>query len=832
MYIKLGDTNIRYNSSVREDYMIIGEIIDSPMSYQSPTLVRSIQDLDIWFSKSFPNRNYLKELLNSGNTLYLYKPVSTNSTSNSEDFVDYSKYNLCNLFDNNISLDIIENFLQIFKDDIEGFKLKVLNKEETNYDYYIWSELENKLIINNSSNLECLNEDLLIHYSDLASLNLIKSTDNFKIPYLNSSVNFWIWNGERFVTTSSLTQNLNNSSESLNNRDVLRVCNLDNEIAYAYPNYDSFEGFINNIELPVDYNNYKDSILKGLDLSSVDNKQQTLVFEFNYDNTKSDKYFGYVVFINPITKENSLIYNSTLSNVPIEVIKSCTKYYKVSDDLLTAEDFAKKCYQIYSISGYSIDDSGKLIVYSKTPIKVTDYYQFPGLKIIPRINRTYKILSTLITDSDTCIDFWSKTIGTTYDYDEKGKIKVQIEKVYPGKNNEYTYQITISRYNYSEVFIGSINSGLLTERLDYQISNNSKLVYCNIQNQSELRTGEFYLRGARVETAEQSMWKKSLEVMFNDQDNSVYPDFFLIPNITKFDNSIDSDTSYFQIYEDLLNYSEDSNCQFLIQNSDSYLEFERVNLDLADKSALSSYSLNKKDTVICFYDIKADKGVYYLDGVELNESINEDKYKILLATYGNDAIYNYVDDDENRLVYFFRPMIVNGVSRPGYYLFLKGLFNNIYSISSHNIQYRTPVSYPYEFENEPMNQLEGLLIGLKSNYLVNNNISYYYKTLQNGEDYYTTIWMRFILGKISRELQKNKGQYLGERKLHKVQEIIENILKRISKTFSIVKNIDLTEFSPDLSTNSLNLGIDIGVKDLVDNNLTIDLTLDYYENLK
>ena len=74
MYINLGNTNINYSTNL-DDYIIVSEVVDSQLSYENPVLVRTKDELDIWFGKDFSDRNYFDELLQSGVTLYLYKPI-------------------------------------------------------------------------------------------------------------------------------------------------------------------------------------------------------------------------------------------------------------------------------------------------------------------------------------------------------------------------------------------------------------------------------------------------------------------------------------------------------------------------------------------------------------------------------------------------------------------------------------------------------------------------------------------------------------------------------------------------------------------------------------
>ena len=64
MYINLGNTNINYSTSL-DDYIIVSEVVDSQLSYENPVLVRTKDELDIWFGKDFSDRNYFDELLQS-----------------------------------------------------------------------------------------------------------------------------------------------------------------------------------------------------------------------------------------------------------------------------------------------------------------------------------------------------------------------------------------------------------------------------------------------------------------------------------------------------------------------------------------------------------------------------------------------------------------------------------------------------------------------------------------------------------------------------------------------------------------------------------------------
>lgn len=104
---------------------------------------------------------------------------------------------------------------------------------------------------------------------------------------------------------------------------------------------------------------------------------------------------------------------------------------------------------------------------------------------------------------------------------------------------------------------------------------------------------------------------------------------------------------------------------------------------------------------------------------------------------------------------------------------------------------------------------------------------YYYRGYENGIDYETTLWMRFAISKVYRELQKNKWIYLGLTNIGKIRENIKNVLYRIPRAFSLIGSVEIASFIPKLKENSLQLTLNIKVKDLVENNIVIDITINY-----
>ena len=201
-----------------------------------------------------------------------------------------------------------------------------------------------------------------------------------------------------------------------------------------------------------------------------------------------------------------------------------------------------------------------------------------------------------------------------------------------------------------------------------------------------------------------------------------------------------------------------------------------------------------------------------------------DRVTIETAQNLGDFIYNLKNEPDNRLIYFFQDMTVYGRRRPGYYVYLLGLFNDIYSATTTTINYNNFTSNPYVDE-----EFEGTLAEYKSNYLVGNNQIFYYKDYQNGNPYNSTGWMRFAVGKITRELQRNRAKYIGKRNNVEIENGIKEVLSNIVRRFSIIDQIEILSFLVSSSENRIDISLNTKVKDLVDNNIGLDITINYNE---
>ena len=791
MYIKLGDINTKKSETTYSDYYIISEVVDSSMSYEEPVLVHTPEELKLWFGSEFSDYYYFCELLKDPDVaLYLYKPLSSKNDSDTTGYVDYEswlnsgKVVFCQK-QSDLPGEGERNKVYIVRNDETGGQVYVDDKGISyRCDYYIW-------------------------YTDL---------DTLKADYYN---------------TEALPQQDQINSDSINNRDTLTLT-YDSNIKYLYPEYletSSNYDLMNNLgEISItsddlqDIDSGKKILVTINDFSDYYKRDSTLFESYFYTTDSGVHIYNYLympgfnkdsetinfLFIWTREDENNLLPNEIkigdderyefLLNTP-DIIKDKQQEFPNKESLDKAIDrenrivvIAKKdgekwivdnenskyfnnnttyIYSFHNVSDITDvlgsvvdkksygtisenDEIQKLITFKYTPQFVSDYSS-PVFGITSKGSKRLSWDLIYFNKKDSSrVDFWSKTIGTTEDA-ENNPISVKIELLdFPN------YRFTISRYSYSEVFEGPIFFGYGREqRIDYQISNESKLVYCDIDNSgiSEdpeidtnntrfLPTGTFYLRGATIEE-DDTNYSKGLNELFSKED--IQSDFLLIPDPSKFNLS------------EILDYCKTYDMQALIQNDDS--------------------------------------------------------------NYKN----NLVDDDkDNRLIYFYQSILFgDGLSeRPGYYLFLEGLRNNIYSPSTRDIYYPSPDSIDdnYYIQSDLGKELESY----KSNYLVDNNQIYYYPKFFWGKDFKSTGWLRFILSKVSRQLIRNKSNFIGEKTSSISESMLSGILQEIANRYSgIVREITIDHFYISEKDQKLSSTITISMSDLVDKNITLDITINF-----
>lgn len=782
MYLRLGTTNIKY-STEQDDFTVFSEVVDSKMSYEKPVLVRTPDELDIWFGEDFTDKEYFDELLESGVTLFLYRPVKVEQNKNSSGYINLEEYSVDkNLYYNTSKLPEIG---------VEGILYKVVTSAGEYKEGNLW-------------------------YS------------------------YYIYFLGEYIKTTDLPQNLDtNNTNSLNNRDVLNI----NYSGFPGPEYCYPIYLENQNGEAIEYTEKidKDFLLNNLpDLFRISKGYETLAYSLKYS---SDIDFfpidqgltsKYIILKKTIEKEDHtyehqdimIWFKERINGIPNIPSQYYTNTVEVDINGQDNKEIFKKLIEdiIPKELGYTVEGNilGGYKIYTSYSIQVTYFTNITGLEFNPDFNTTHNILSK-ISIGGTRIRFISKTTGTENGDSEylDSDIKVIIEKL----KEDDRYRITLERYNYQEIFEGGLFT-LGKERLDSIITSGSKLVRCILSTSyidpetgketeyrkdnenSELTPGTWYLKRAwKEETPGTKEYWKAAETVFNS-DNTGMIDYFLVPNIYKYSAGmkIGSDTSYYPEYEKFLGYASSYGFQVLIQNSDNGWNYVETKTLPADNEIVDGtiYIYQEK-----FYKTVSGKLIETIDPEEIN-------------TAGNNYVFNYTADKDNRLLYFFRPQTIYGSLRPGYYLHILGLLQDIYSMTSNQIIYQTPTQYPYITE-DPEEKLEAF----KSNYLVFNNQMYYYKKYQNGQVFNTSGWMRFCIGKVARELEKNKWKILSTRGAGDIRARIEQILNRITLTYSYIDSLVITGFYLDLPNNRLGLEVESRMSDLVDNDMTIDITLNY-----
>lgn len=181
---------------------------------------------------------------------------------------------------------------------------------------------------------------------------------------------------------------------------------------------------------------------------------------------------------------------------------------------------------------------------------------------------------------------------------------------------------------------------------------------------------------------------------------------------------------------------------------------------------------------------------------------------------------NFTRDPENWIVYFLGEISLGWTKRPGYYLYLKGLMEDVYSYTTDKILCETPETDCYGGVLKKYEES-------KCNYLTDNGHIYYYRTYFNGPSPVTTAWMRFAIEKVGRELEKNKWSFLGEPMTTKIKGRIEKVLEGVNSNFGIIRGIQVTDYNMVPGENLIYLSINLSVSDLVSNDITLDLTINF-----
>ena len=236
MYIKLGSINLQYYQETN-DWIILGEILDSGMSFEKPVLVRTTNELDIWFGKDFKDYSYMQELINMGIVLYLYKPTS-NKTIGGTDYIDLDNY----VEDDKVWLRNVElGWISKVVESPESYKFRYNDGTEIKTIGFKVSPESDLVVIEDIGNRQYCTEDI-VRKELITPINQISRI--FKNPikfHVFNSEDLWIYDKGEIIDTELLPQNLNLTSSSFDNRDTLIVSSPNDTLEFTYLDYNSEE---------------------------------------------------------------------------------------------------------------------------------------------------------------------------------------------------------------------------------------------------------------------------------------------------------------------------------------------------------------------------------------------------------------------------------------------------------------------------------------------------------------------------------------------------------------------------------------------------------------
>jgi hypothetical protein len=218
-----------------------------------------------------------------------------------------------------------------------------------------------------------------------------------------------------------------------------------------------------------------------------------------------------------------------------------------------------------------------------------------------------------------------------------------------------------------------------------------------------------------------------------------------------------------------------------------------------------------------------------LSDYQILEATKKCNCQALIVNQGNDLDTNLVKDDpENRLIYFFGNFFYGDDLewRPGYDLFLRGLFQNNYLPQTSEVLYPVLKEDLNEEYNDKILELE-----YKSNVLKSNDHSYFYDMYYPGDDPETFPLVRFVISRVSRELERWKWRIIGEKMNNPtIRKSFERTLTKISEDFTIIRSIQVISFELNKLTQTIQANILTKMSDLISEDVSFDIILNYNKN--
>ena len=262
------------------------------MSYEKPILVRTTEELDIWFGKDFKDYSYLQELINMGIVLYLYKPTSS-ETIGGEGYIDLDNY----VEDDEVWLRDVElEWIGKVVKSPENYKFRYNNGSEIKTVGLKVSSGGDLVVVENIDGREFCTEET-VRKELLDPINQISRIYKNPIKFhVFNSDDLWIYKDGGIFDIELLPQNINLTSSSSDNRDTLIVSTPElDTISFTYLDYnsetDSF-GIYENKDLVDQLEDIDQRYIGEIDPEKVATGYQTLMFSISGEQSFSEEdYF-------------------------------------------------------------------------------------------------------------------------------------------------------------------------------------------------------------------------------------------------------------------------------------------------------------------------------------------------------------------------------------------------------------------------------------------------------------------------------------------------------------------------------------------------------------
>ena len=771
--------NILSDNQNNSDFILLAELIDSEMGYEKPVLIKNSRDLLIWFGDEFKEYQYLKELLDLDKVcLYLYRGIETEASGKTiidkyyylPDVSPNTEETLAALEDSTCFwIEGAENNVNLLPEIGEEGKLyKVIRSDGINYD-----------------------SEYNIRYS--------------YYQYIESAGSYFLYD--------SLDETL--EVKSLQNRDRLSVGyheffsedpDTEEEIKKSILSYSYYNPGIEDSDYVVE------GEIRGGEIENFDKLQETVLSGHatrNLSTIYENKMTPLILALDPYLPINSTKYPTINEKIGDEIISKKLTYFFPG----TTGRVIDNSNPLPDLDGDGIEDSFRDDLFFINYIKLTE-----DGEDIPTHLANDDFTSGICEIDD--IEGYLNSVGKTYDsLLDSGDY---ISKLNPNSPCFVRYN---EFYNMPREF--TIKSNFILDQKDiYDFYVHDNEIYRFESKTIGKGSEDIKVEIRRIETYTEKNNIYSITISRYD-----YQEFYEGPlenefGIERLDHRISRESK-------LVKFK-------IIPSTKPEEGWPEGTWELKGAQKEDSKNLEYSFNLMCktLEDFPPD----FILVPKREESLSD--YRILYwaktlncqalcVNSEEDWIGNILseNDRENRLIYFYNNIEFNGRYKPGYYIFLKGLLSaDTYLPSVVRLSYRLPKDTIKEDDPERQSKLKQLYTNLeiyRSNYLKCNNHFYYYDYYFPGQNFITTPLVRFVVSKVTRELEKNKWKIIGEKETRISEDTLYPILTGIQDRFSIIRSIKITNFAVDGISRTVEASITTTLSDIISSDVSFDIILNY-----